>query len=133
MTTISFRPHLLASLFEGPKLDRELRSLIKETFPEFCAAQTAEVQTISFTGKESVDGDDIGNRGSDAFEARFSDDDMDGDGQSPKKDKLAKDGKGLFEVKKSTKLHLPKSESSSDAEQLSDAIKISLLALEKEK
>lgn len=128
-----YRPHLLALLFEGPKLDRELRNIIKETFPEFCSLQATDVQTINLIGKEGADGPEhVGNRGSE-FEARFSDDDSE-DSQSPKKiKKVGKDGNGAFGEKRTPKISSTKSDSSSDLGQLSDVIKKSLLNLQIEK
>ena len=58
----------LAPLFEGPKLDLELRSLIRQTFPEFCAS--AEAATANSQAGEA----DASLSHNSDLEARFSDD-----------------------------------------------------------
>lgn len=43
-----FRSHL-APLFDNPKLDRELRSMLRERFPEFCSSPSPPSEGQSYT------------------------------------------------------------------------------------
>lgn len=125
----------LAPLFESPKLDRELRKIIRETFPEFCST---EAPLVNLTGmdKETIDipesslQSNSNNHGSD-LEPRFSDDESD-DLPSPKKMKIEKIN---VSEKAQQLISLPpqKFELNTFVEQFSSDIKSCLLNLHQEK
>ncbi|XP_061680410.1 integrator complex subunit 3 isoform X1 [Syngnathoides biaculeatus] len=67
----------LAPLFDNPKLDRELRSMLRERFPEFCSAPSPpmEVKMEEMTSMEMEQMMDKEEGCYDNTEAAFSDDD----------------------------------------------------------
>lgn len=78
----------LAPLFEAPKFDRELRSLIRETFPEFCTAAPVE-PPIAVPDRDIVELVDVNNEVGtnnhvNELDAKFSDDEND-ENKSPLK------------------------------------------------
>ena len=72
----------LTPLFEGSRLDSELRALIKQTFPEFCSGRPTEPPAVEVVMRqESVTRPTANNNSN---ESRFSDDEGSQD-ESPKK------------------------------------------------
>lgn len=44
LTFIHVPPRHLAPLFDNPKLDKELRAMLREKFPEFCSSPSPPVE-----------------------------------------------------------------------------------------
>lgn len=44
LTIIHFPVRHLAPLFDNPKLDKELRAMLREKFPEFCSSPSPPVE-----------------------------------------------------------------------------------------
>lgn len=127
----------LGPLFESNKLDRDLRTLVRETFPEFVSANDAPQTIILLGANESKDMDMIMNDGptnnhshSDN-DPRFSDDD---DDQLITKTKITKDLVNNIET--NNILHdssPPKIDFNSQIAELSEEIKSNLINLNNEK
>lgn len=120
----------MAPLFEAPKLDRELRVTIKETFPEFC---TVDAPVIHLVDNDALDLlEPSGNNHNSDLEARFSDEDSEDSGSPRKKTKSAKILNN-YDGKKNSSSYAPsKLDLSSLLEQLPDDMRSCLLSLQGE-
>lgn len=50
LTTIHVPIRHLAPLFDNPKLDKELRAMLREKFPEFCSSPSPPVEGMKPSG-----------------------------------------------------------------------------------
>ncbi|XP_014244621.1 integrator complex subunit 3 [Cimex lectularius] len=99
----------LYALFDSPKLDRELRVLIHDTFPEFCFPPPVEGNRIDEIRDDEMDcggPPDIGNHNGNQQEAVFSDEE--GEKESAVKQEKESTTKGKSKSKKKEVVEEPK-------------------------
>ncbi|CAG2121775.1 unnamed protein product, partial [Medioppia subpectinata] len=90
----------LSPLFDSNKLDRELRAMVRETFPEFCTPDGIPVD-VNHSSREqySIIGDESGGLNHNSInESKFSDEEEEPVPKKPKRSKKDKEVKEIKEV-----------------------------------